>query len=187
MNDRLFDIEGKIIALLALSESTAEGTEHEAKTALEIAIRLAAKHNISLSGLAQKRSQKTTDWFRGGKAGEAEMRGFDAVYGFDEEHFATIAVQRWCALADKFGWQRHRRSYDKREGMIYAYRMPGLKPKLELRVFDRPWGEVEFEIVRNPDPIIGQYEAWMEDLFDIVALGVTYHDFAAWLEAFKNG
>lgn len=65
--------------------------------------------------------------------------------------------------------------------MIYAYRKEGQNPKLELRIFDRPWGEIEFEVIRNPDPILGNFEQWMDAIFDIVYLGVTFSDFRDWI------
>lgn len=175
VNERTFDIETKLIGLLRLSESKVGGTEHEAKLALETAIRLAAKHGIKLSSLTEKRNEfsNTNTWFRGGSE--------SAPVGEDYVAPEFVQVARWCKFAEDNGWTRFRRTYDKKEGMIYAYRVPDRVPKLELRIFDRPWGDVEFEVVRNPDPIIGQFESWMNNIFDVIHLGVTFSDYRDWV------
>ncbi len=175
MSERTFDIETKLIGLLRLSESKTEGTEHEAALALETAIRLAAKHGIKLSSLNDKRNEfsNTKTWFRGGTASSSETTEYVAP--------EFVQVARWCKFAEANGWTRFRRTYDAKEGTIYAYRIEGRTPKLELRIFDRPWGDVEFEVVRNPDPIIGQFEVWMNNIFDVIHLGVTYEDLREWV------
>lgn len=176
MSERTFDIETKLIGLLRLSESKTEGTEHEAALALETAIRLAAKHGIKLSSRNEKRNEfnNTKTWFRGGATSSPAG---------DEDYVAPEFVQvlRWCKFAEENGWTRYRRTYDAKEGMIYAYRIEGRTPKLELRIFDRPWGDVEFEVVRNPDPIIGQFQSWMDNIFDVIHLGVTFGDLQEWV------
>lgn len=175
MNERTFDIESKLLGLLRLSESTVSGTENEAKLALEMAIRMAAKHGVKLSTLADKRNEyaATNTWFRGGSSTAPANDNYVAP--------ELVKVARWCAYAESLGWSRYRRSHNQREGTIYAYRQEGRTPKLELRIFDRPWGDVEFEVIKNPDPILGAYEAWMENIFDVVCLGVTFEDFRAWV------
>ena len=80
---------------------------------------------------------------------------------------------------------RHRRIHDDKEGLILMYRQPGRTPKLEVRIFERPWKDIEFEVLRNPDPILGQFEDWMNKIFDVVDLGVTFHDFGEWLQRDK--
>ena len=178
--ERQFDIEAKLAALLELSKSTAEGTEHEAATALEMAIRLAAKHGISLTKLADKRKAYAGDWFSRGTS-SADSATPQADVEFSEERYLDVAVKRWCDLAESHGWERHKRTEDSKEGFIWMYRQPNREPKIEVRIFGRPWGDVEFEVVRRPDPIIGNLEQWMNMGFDCIELGVTYHDFANWL------
>ena len=98
MAERNIDIESKIIALLELSKSTAEGTEHEAKLALETAIRLAAKHGISISKLTEKRQAYAgMDWFRGSTP-------FTYV-DYTTQRFADVSLQCWSQLAESFGWE----------------------------------------------------------------------------------
>lgn len=179
VKEKNFDIESKISALLRLSESTASGTSNEAALALETAIRMAAKHGIKISDLADKRNEYVTNtWFRGqSHASQAETPAGE----YREPEWVTI--KRWCDTAEKCGWTRHRKTHDAKEGWIYAYRKDGQVPKLELRIFNRPWGDIEFEVIRNPDPIIGEYQAWMEQIFDVVSLGVTYEDFSAWIRS----
>jgi hypothetical protein len=180
MSERQIDIEVKLLALLELSKSTAKGTENEAKLALEMAIRLASKHGISLTKLAEKRQAYAGDWFKG-STGETK------VTEFTEQRFAEYALRRWSDLAEQFGWKRHRRMMDDREGLILMYRKLNQVPKLEVRIFERPWHDVEFEVLRNPDPILGEFESWMNHIFDIEHLGVTYHDFEEWLKAEAAG
>lgn len=170
MTERLFDVETKLLNLLRLAESEAKGTEHEAKVAMEMAIRLSAKHGIKLSTLQTKKNESLTNWFRGGGSTAPDQE----VKEYVEPELRE--VKHWCDLAERHGWQRHRRTRDPKEGMIYAYRM-GVNPKMELRIFLRPWNDVEFEIITNPDPILGAYESWMENIFDVLAVGVTYEDF----------
>lgn len=174
MKERNFDIEAKISSLLRLAESTASGTANESKLALEMAIRMAAKHGIKISDLADKRNEYVTNtWFKGGAQTSNEPQEYQ------EAEWAH--VKRWCDVAEKAGWTRYRKTHDDREGWIYAYRKEGQVPKLELRIFDRPWGDTEFEVIRNPDPIIGDYETWMDNIFDVIAIGVTFNDFGRWL------
>jgi hypothetical protein len=181
MNERKIDIEAKIFALLELSKSTAEGTEHESKSALEMAIRLAAKHGISLSSLSDKRQAYAGNWYKGAVGPDKTH-----VVEYTTDRFAELSLKDWCELVECFGWERHRRSHDDHEGLILAYRQPDRIPKLEVRVFERPWLDVEFEVVRNPDPTIGKFDEWMRMTFDVVELGVTYHDFKTWLENDKK-
>jgi len=179
VKEKNFDIESKLLGLLRLSESQSAGTEHEAASALEMAIRLAAKHQIKLSELAEKRTEyaATNTWFRAGATTTAKE-------GDDYIAPEFVQVKRWCDFVEKAGWVRHRRSNDSFEGTIYAYRRPTLmegEAKLEIRIFDRPWGDIEFEVVRNPDPILGNYAEWMDRIFDCVTLGVTFEDFRQWV------
>lgn len=179
VKEKNFDIESKISALLRLSESTAIGTSNEAALALETAIRMAAKHGIKISDLADKRNEYVTNtWFHG-QAHTSQT----TTREYREPEW--VSVKRWCDTAEKHGWSRHRKTHDVKEGWIYAYRKDGQSPKLELRIFNRPWGDIEFEVIRNPDPIIGEYQAWMEQIFDVVALGVTYEDFYSWIQSPK--
>jgi Protein of unknown function (DUF2786) len=180
MSERNIDVEAKIMSLLELSKSQAEGTEHEAKLALEMAIRLAMKHNIDINKLAKKReSYAGGDWFKGSTttANKADE--------YTDERFAEVALQRWAEVAEKYGWERHRRIHDDKEGLILMYRQPNRTPKMEVRIFERPWQDIEFEVLRNPDPILGKFEEWMNKIFDIVDLGVTFFDFQVWMEKDK--
>jgi len=174
MSERNIDIEAKILALLELSKSVAEGTEHEAKLALEMAIRLAAKHDISLFKLAEKRQAEY--------AGEWFVPETGPTVEYTEERYAEIELKGWCQLAESFGWQRHRKMRDDFEGKIMMYRQVDRMPKLELRIFVRPWNDIEFEVLKNPDPILGEFESWMNHIFDIEVIGVTFPDFREWLE-----
>lgn len=178
MSERNLDIEAKLTALLELSKSTAEGTENEAKLALETAIRLAAKYGISLAKLADKRKAYAGgDWF----GGTPETTTVE----YTEDRYRDVGVRSWCAYAEANGWQRHRRGSDEKEGQIWSYRQEGRTPKLEVRVFERPWGDVEFEVVQNPDPIIGKLEQFVRMGFDCIELGVTYDDFCNWVDGDK--
>jgi hypothetical protein len=179
MAERNIDVETKIMALLELSKSQAEGTEHEAKLALEMAIRLAMKHGIDINKLAKKReSYAGGDWFKGSATA-------NHVVEYSDDRFAVAALQRWAEAAEKYGWERHRRILDDKEGLILMYRQPNRSPKMEVRIFERPWEDIEFEVLRNPDPILGQFETWMNKIFDVVDLGVTFFDFQVWLEKDK--
>ncbi len=169
MTERNIDVEAKINALLELSKSTAEGTENEAKLALETAIRLAAKYNISLKYLAEKRKSYAGDWFR------TDVKTETVEYS--DERYRELQIKKWSDLAESFGWIRHTRNYDVKEGFIWSYRQENRYPKVELRIFERAWGDIEFEIVRNPDPILGKIEEWTKMGFDCLELGVTYYDF----------
>ena len=175
MAERNIDIEAKLDALLELSKSTAEGTEHEAKLALEMALRLASKYGISLADFAAKQKKTAGNWYANtGDTVEVE---------YTDERYREAKLRSWCETAESFKWERYKRNYDKREGNIWMYRQTNRNPKLELRIFERPWGDIEFEVVRNPDPIIGQLDVWTKMGFDCIELGVTYHDFRSWLES----
>lgn len=174
MIERNLDVEAKLNALLELSKSTAEGTEHEAKLALEMAIRLASKHGISLTALSAKRKNYAGDWYSGS--------GATTTIEFTNARYTIHPLRKWCELVEKFGWTRHRRDSDEKEGLIWMYRMPERIPKIEVRIFERPWSDVEFEVVRKPDPILGRLEEYTKMGFDLIELGVTYSDFYEWLE-----
>lgn len=173
MTERHFDIETKLLALLELSKSTAKGTENEAALALETAIRLAAKHGISLTQLAEKRRKYAGEWF-------SEDVTVETVE-YTDERYTSVSVREWGSFAEQHGWQRHRRTYDDFEGHIWMYRQPERMPALEVRIFERNWGDIEFEVVLNPDPIIGQLDSFTQMGFDCVALGVTFDDFKRWI------
>jgi hypothetical protein len=175
MPEKLIDIEEKIVALMELSKSTAKGTEHEAKLALETAIRLAAKYDISINKLADKRKAYAGDWFQGVSDITTEVEYID-------ERYAEVHIRKWCKLAESCGWERYRKDYDDIEGHIWRYRILNRIPKIELRIFERPWGDIEYEVVKNPDPMLGHIEKWAMMGFDCIELGVVYYDFQAWLD-----
>lgn len=172
--ERNFDIEAKLLSLLELSKS--EANDNESKLALEMAIRLAAKHGISLSSLTAKRAAYAGNWH----ASEVNVRPTEE---YTDERFRYRSPQEWCDLVEEYGWQRHRKTYDQYEGQIWMYRHPGVtNPKLETRIFERSWGDIEFEVVKNPDPIIGSLDLYTQMGFDCVELGTTFSDFRSWLE-----
>lgn len=177
MSERKFDIESKLIGLLRLAQSNTENNQNESAAAMEMAIRLATKHGVKLSSLTTEQSP-TKEWFRG-STNSSNSTDTQKEY----VPFEYIEISKWCSLAEKFRWERHSRFRDPKEGEIYCYRNTNGTTKLELRIFNRPWGDVEFEVIRNPDPIIGDYQSWMEGIFDVVYLGVTFSDFREWIKS----